>query len=175
MAGFEGGMAALNCALARHTARNGWFSPPIIRRILPGVNTDTGKGMKEIRNYIDTIRQFAARDQSKEKILGGTAADLLKLLDLPQPLSEHGSARLMLDHCDGMKKFQHSIMDYAGPSRCVQRVCKLASTYPGLLPRLDSTFSQPFSSSTTLSLVPLAIFATTGIVKSRSAPYLGIS
>ena len=39
---------------------------------------------------------------------------------------------------------------------------KLASTYPGLLPRFDSTFSQPLSSSTTLSFVPLEILATTG-------------
>jgi hypothetical protein len=39
---------------------------------------------------------------------------------------------------------------------------RLASTYPGLLPRFDSTFSQPFSSSTTLSVVPLGTSATTG-------------
>jgi predicted TIM-barrel fold metal-dependent hydrolase len=39
---------------------------------------------------------------------------------------------------------------------------KLASTYPGLLPRLDSTLNQPLSCSTTLSFVPLEMLATTG-------------
>ena len=37
-----------------------------------------------------------------------------------------------------------------------------ASTYPGVLPRFDSTFNQPLSSSTTLSLVPFVMLATTG-------------
>jgi hypothetical protein len=44
----------------------------------------------------------------------------------------------------------------------VDGFAKLASMYPGLLPRFDSTFSQPFSSSTTLSVVPLGTSATTG-------------
>jgi len=44
-----------------------------------GVNTDTGKGMSELRNYIETIRGLPLSEQSKEAVLGGTAARLLKL------------------------------------------------------------------------------------------------
>jgi aminocarboxymuconate-semialdehyde decarboxylase len=44
-----------------------------------GVNTDTGKGMTELRNYVDAVRHLALDEKSKEKILGGTAAGLLGL------------------------------------------------------------------------------------------------
>jgi hypothetical protein len=44
-----------------------------------GVNTDTGKGMSELKNYIDAVRRLPLDAASHEKILGGTAADLLKL------------------------------------------------------------------------------------------------
>jgi hypothetical protein len=43
------------------------------------VNTDTGKGMQEIRNYIAAVSQLPLGDRSKQQILGGTAAELLKL------------------------------------------------------------------------------------------------
>ena len=44
-----------------------------------GVNTDTGRGMKEINAYIDAVRGLDLREDLKEGILGGTAARLLKL------------------------------------------------------------------------------------------------
>jgi hypothetical protein len=45
-----------------------------------GVNTDTGKGMSELKNYIDAVRRLPLDGPSHEKILGGTAAELLKLV-----------------------------------------------------------------------------------------------
>lgn len=44
-----------------------------------GANTDTGKGMRELRNYIDTIRKVPLEEEAKSEILGGTALALLKL------------------------------------------------------------------------------------------------
>jgi aminocarboxymuconate-semialdehyde decarboxylase len=44
-----------------------------------GVNTDTGRGMKDLRAYIQTVRDLPLDDATKEAILGGTAATLLKL------------------------------------------------------------------------------------------------
>jgi len=43
------------------------------------VNTDTGKGMQELRNYIDTIRKLPLGEETKDGILGGTAMALLKV------------------------------------------------------------------------------------------------
>jgi aminocarboxymuconate-semialdehyde decarboxylase len=44
-----------------------------------GVNTDTGKGIQELRNYIDTIRKLPLNDGATDAILGRTSAGLLKL------------------------------------------------------------------------------------------------
>jgi hypothetical protein len=44
-----------------------------------GVNTDTGKGMQELRNYIATIRKLPLGEETKEGILGITAMALLKV------------------------------------------------------------------------------------------------
>jgi len=44
-----------------------------------GVNTDTGKGMTELRNYVDAIRKLPIEADNLERMLGGTAAKLLKL------------------------------------------------------------------------------------------------
>ena len=44
-----------------------------------GVNTDTGKGMRELKNYIETIRRLPLSETCKEAVLGGTAARLLGL------------------------------------------------------------------------------------------------
>ena len=44
-----------------------------------GVNTIPEKGMRELRNYIEAVRGSPLGDESKELILGGTAAKLLKL------------------------------------------------------------------------------------------------
>jgi hypothetical protein len=43
------------------------------------VNTDTGKGMSELKSYIETIRNLKLEISQKQAILGGTAAGLLKI------------------------------------------------------------------------------------------------
>jgi hypothetical protein len=43
-----------------------------------GVNTDTGKGMGELRNYIEAIRHLPLGKGITDAILGGTAARLLR-------------------------------------------------------------------------------------------------
>jgi predicted TIM-barrel fold metal-dependent hydrolase len=78
MAGFEGGTAALNCALQGIRPERLVFASDYPQDFT-GVNTDTGKGMKELKNYIETIRNLPLDQKSKEKILGDTAAALLKL------------------------------------------------------------------------------------------------
>jgi predicted TIM-barrel fold metal-dependent hydrolase len=78
MAGFEGGTVALNCALEGIRPERLVFASDYPQDFT-GVNTDTGKGMTELRNYIETIRKLPLGTQSKEDILGGTAARLLKL------------------------------------------------------------------------------------------------
>ncbi|HYT55336.1 MAG TPA: amidohydrolase family protein [Verrucomicrobiae bacterium] len=78
MAGFEGGIAALNCALQGIRPERMVFASDYPQDFT-GVNTDTGKGMKELKNYIETIRNLPLDEKSIKKILGDTAADLLKL------------------------------------------------------------------------------------------------
>ena len=78
MAGFEGGLAALNCALQGIRPERLVFASDYPQDFT-GVNTDTGKGMRELKNYIETIRNLPLEQKSKEKILGDTAAVLLKL------------------------------------------------------------------------------------------------
>ena len=78
MAGFEGGTAALNCALQGIRPERLVFASDYPQDFT-GVNTDTGKGMKELRSYIETIRKLPLSEQSIEAVLGGTAATLLKL------------------------------------------------------------------------------------------------
>ena len=78
MAGFEGGVAALNCALQGIGPERLVFASDYPQDFT-GVNTDTGKGMTELRNYIETIRALPLSEPSKEAVLGGTAARLLKL------------------------------------------------------------------------------------------------
>jgi len=78
MAGFEGSVVALNCALQGIRPERLVFASDYPQDFT-GVNTDTGKGMTELRNYIETIRGLALSEQSKEAVLAGTAARLLKL------------------------------------------------------------------------------------------------
>jgi predicted TIM-barrel fold metal-dependent hydrolase len=78
MAGFEGGIAALNCALQGIRPERMVFASDYPQDFT-GVNTDTGKGMKELRNYIEAIRNLPLDENSKKKILGDTAEELLKL------------------------------------------------------------------------------------------------
>jgi predicted TIM-barrel fold metal-dependent hydrolase len=78
MAGFEGGRAALHCALQGIRPERLLFASDYPQDFT-GVNTDTGKGMVELRNYIGEVRRLELDQQSKEKMLGKTAAKLLQL------------------------------------------------------------------------------------------------
>jgi predicted TIM-barrel fold metal-dependent hydrolase len=78
MAGFEGGLTALQCGLSGILPERLVFASDYPQDFT-GVNTDTGRGMKELRAYIEAIRELALADAAKEAILGGTAARLLKL------------------------------------------------------------------------------------------------
>ena len=78
MAGFEGGLVALHCALQGIRPERLVFASDYPQDFT-GVNTDTGKGMQELRGYIDAIKGLDLKDQTIEAILGGTAAGLLKL------------------------------------------------------------------------------------------------
>ena len=44
-----------------------------------GVNTDTGKGMSDLRNYIAAVRKLPLNEKDREDMLSGTAQRLLKL------------------------------------------------------------------------------------------------
>jgi predicted TIM-barrel fold metal-dependent hydrolase len=78
MAGFEGGATALSCALLGIRPDRLVFASDYPQDFT-GVNTDTGRGMKELRDYIQAVRNLSLDEASKEAILGGTAARLLKL------------------------------------------------------------------------------------------------
>ena len=78
MAGFEGGAVALNCALQGIRPERLIFASDYPQDFT-GVNTDTGKGMEALKNYIEAIRRLPLDEKSKEDVLGGTAARLLKL------------------------------------------------------------------------------------------------
>jgi predicted TIM-barrel fold metal-dependent hydrolase len=78
MAGFEGGTVALSCALQGIRPERLVFASDYPQDFT-GVNTDTGKGMKELRDYIVVVRNLPFDEKQKEAMLGGTAARLLKL------------------------------------------------------------------------------------------------
>jgi predicted TIM-barrel fold metal-dependent hydrolase len=78
MAGFEGGTTALNCALEGIRPERLVFASDYPQDFT-GVNTDTGKGMSELRNYVEAVRQLPIGEKSREDMLGGTAARLLKI------------------------------------------------------------------------------------------------
>jgi predicted TIM-barrel fold metal-dependent hydrolase len=78
LAGFEGGRAALSCALLGIRPERLVFASDYPQDFT-GVNTDTGKGMQALKDYIDAIRRLDLNDESREAILGGTAARLLKI------------------------------------------------------------------------------------------------
>jgi predicted TIM-barrel fold metal-dependent hydrolase len=77
MAGFEGGMTALSCGLLGIRPDRLVFASDYPQDFT-GVNTDTGRGMNELRDYIQAVRNLPLEDAVKEAILGGTAARLLK-------------------------------------------------------------------------------------------------
>ena len=78
MAGFEGGMSAVECALTSMRADRLVFASDYPQDFT-GVNTDTGKGMQELKNYIRAIGDLKLDESTKQNILGRTAAGLLKL------------------------------------------------------------------------------------------------
>jgi aminocarboxymuconate-semialdehyde decarboxylase len=78
LAGFEGGLIALRCALLGIRPERLVFASDYPQDFT-GVNTDTGKGMRELRDYIAAVRSLDLKSETKEAILGGTAARLLKL------------------------------------------------------------------------------------------------
>jgi predicted TIM-barrel fold metal-dependent hydrolase len=78
MAGFEGGTIALHCALQGIRPDRLVFASDYPQDFT-GVNTDTGRGMAELKNYIDALRHLTLDESEKNKILGGTAAQLLKI------------------------------------------------------------------------------------------------
>jgi len=78
LAGFEGGMPALRCALEGIRPERLVFASDYPQDFT-GVNTDTGKGMQELRKYIQAVGQLDFTSEVKEAILGETAARLLKI------------------------------------------------------------------------------------------------
>ena len=78
MAGFEGGVVALSCALHGIRPERLVFASDYPQDFT-GVNTDTGKGMKELRDYINAVRGLPLDEKQKDAMLGGTAARLLKI------------------------------------------------------------------------------------------------
>jgi aminocarboxymuconate-semialdehyde decarboxylase len=78
MAGFEGGLVALNCALQGIRPERLVF-PSDYPQDFTGVNTDTGKDMSDLRRYVDTLRGLPLAEKTKNAMLGGTAAALLKI------------------------------------------------------------------------------------------------
>ncbi len=78
LAGFEGGLTALRCALAGIRPERLVFASDYPQDFT-GVATDTGKGMHSLREYIAAVRSLDLKEELKEGILGGTAARLLKL------------------------------------------------------------------------------------------------
>jgi hypothetical protein len=78
MAGFEGGAAALHCGLQGIRPERLVFASDYPQDFT-GVNTDTGKGMAALRDYINAVRQLPLDQKQKDSMLSGTAAELLKL------------------------------------------------------------------------------------------------
>lgn len=77
MAGFEGGPAALQSALTGIKPEQLVFATDYPQDFT-GQLTDTGKGVGDIRRYIQDVRDLALPAAAKEAMLGGTAARLLK-------------------------------------------------------------------------------------------------
>ncbi|MBI4525881.1 MAG: amidohydrolase family protein [Deltaproteobacteria bacterium] len=79
MAGFEGGLTALNCGLLGIKPERLVFATDYPQDFT-GVATDTGKGNKAMREYIAAVKDLNLKEEVKEGILGRTAARLLKIL-----------------------------------------------------------------------------------------------
>ena len=79
LAGFEGGLTALRCALLGIRPDRLVFASDYPQDFT-GVSTDTGKGMAALREYIAAVRSLDLKQELKDGILGQTAARLLKLV-----------------------------------------------------------------------------------------------
>ena len=77
-AGFEGGLIALRCALLGIRPDRLVFGSDYPQDFT-GVNTNLGKGMTALREYISILRSLDLSEKAKEEIMGKTAARLLKL------------------------------------------------------------------------------------------------
>jgi predicted TIM-barrel fold metal-dependent hydrolase len=78
MSGFEGGTAALRCALTGIKPERLVFATDYPQDFT-GATTDTGKGAKDMRKYIEEVKSLPLPEATKAGILGGTAAKLLGL------------------------------------------------------------------------------------------------
>ena len=78
MAGFEGGPAALECALTGIQPERLIFATDYPQDFT-GVVTNSGKGPAQIRDYVRSVRELPLSAAAIEAMLGGTAALLLKL------------------------------------------------------------------------------------------------
>lgn len=78
LAGFEGALPALKCALEGIRPDRLVFASDYPQDF-SGVNTDTGRGMKELKEYIDAVQALPLSEKTKTDILGGTAKRLLKI------------------------------------------------------------------------------------------------
>lgn len=74
MAGFEGGLTVLNCALQGMRPEQLVFASDYPQNFT-GVNTETGKGMLDLKKYVEAVRELPLDQESKKRILGGTAAE----------------------------------------------------------------------------------------------------
>jgi predicted TIM-barrel fold metal-dependent hydrolase len=82
LAGFEGGLIALRCALLGINPERLVFASDYPQDFT-GVSTDTGRGMTALREYIGAVKNLELREEVKDGILGSTAAKLLKLQTRP--------------------------------------------------------------------------------------------
>jgi predicted TIM-barrel fold metal-dependent hydrolase len=78
MAGFEGGPAALECALTGIKPERLIFATDYPQDFT-GAVTNSGKGPTQIRDYVRSVRELPLSVAAIEAMLGGTAATLLKL------------------------------------------------------------------------------------------------
>jgi predicted TIM-barrel fold metal-dependent hydrolase len=78
LAGFEGGPIALRCAVAGIRPDRLVFATDYPQDFT-GATTQSGKGIADMRAYIELVRSLDLPDGAATAILGGTAAQLLKL------------------------------------------------------------------------------------------------
>ena len=78
MSGFEGGPAALRCALTGIRPERLVFATDYPQDFT-GATTGTGKGPKDMRRYIEEIRALPFPEKTTAGMLGENAAQLLRL------------------------------------------------------------------------------------------------